>query len=60
MQQHTQNAALLVMDVEMGILSNLADTSYFLKKAAKAIEAARSVAIPVIYVIVGFRQGADT
>ncbi len=52
-----QHTALLIMDVQVTILERLRDTS-FTKNVAGAIEIARSKNIPVIYVIVGFRQGA--
>jgi nicotinamidase-related amidase len=54
MEQHT---ALLVMDMQMGILPNLPDNAAFISNVAKAIANARSKNIPVIYVRVGFRQG---
>lgn len=57
MGQHTQNTALLVMDMQAGILGRLPDTAKFVGNVATAVAAARSNGIPVIYVIVGFRQG---
>ncbi|GAA3945448.1 isochorismatase family protein [Chitinophaga oryziterrae] len=53
-----QNTALLVMDMQTAILSNLSDSSIVKSNVAKAIANARSKKIPVIYVIVGFRSGA--
>ena len=50
--------ALLVMDMQAGIVSRLPDASAVLSNVGKAIAAARSKKIPVIYVVVGFRQGA--
>jgi nicotinamidase-related amidase len=61
MEQNTQNTALLLMDLQAGILAMLpegADARGLLSNAAKAIATARSNGIPVIYVVVGFRQGA--
>jgi nicotinamidase-related amidase len=58
MQQNTQNTALLVMDMQVGILSMLPDANAILNKVSAAIISARSKKILVIYVVVGFRQGA--
>src|SRR6185437_5558715 len=58
MEQNTQNTALLVMDMQAGILSNFPDASGLIKNVAKAIATARNKKIPVIYVTVGFRKGA--
>jgi nicotinamidase-related amidase len=49
--------ALLVMDVQTGIVSRFVQTGDFLKTMNTAITAARAAAIPVIYVVVGFRPG---
>ena|SRR5579872_5674202 len=53
-----QNTALLVMDMQMGILSNFPTAASLVSNVAKAIAHARDKNIPVIYVTVGFRQGA--
>jgi nicotinamidase-related amidase len=53
-----QNTALLVMDMQLGILPRLPSAEALLEKLSKAIVAAREKQIPVIYVVVGFRQGA--
>src|SRR5579864_997852 len=58
MEPNTQDTALLVMDMQAGILSMLPDAPAFIGNVAKAIANARDKKIPVIYVIVGFRQGA--
>jgi nicotinamidase-related amidase len=50
--------ALLVMDMQAGIVSRLPDATTVLSNVGKAIAAARSKKIPVIYVVVGFRPGA--
>lgn len=49
--------ALLVMDVQEGIVSRFAPTGDLLKQIGTAITAARAASIPVIYVQVAFRQG---
>ena len=56
--EQTQNTALLVMDMQLGILGMLPGAEALLEKVGKAIAAAREKKIPVIYVVVGFRQGA--
>ena len=58
MEQNTQNTATVVMDMQVVILSMFPDATRLISKVAKAIANARGKKIPVIYVIVGFRQGA--
>ncbi|MBS1687618.1 MAG: cysteine hydrolase [Bacteroidetes bacterium] len=59
MEQKTQNTALLVMDMQVGIIASFAQGSQELISAnKKAIEYARVQNMPVIFVTVGFRQGA--
>ena len=57
MEQNKNNSALLVMDMQAGILSNLPTASAVTEKVAKAIAFARSNNILAIYSVVGFRQG---
>lgn len=57
MEQQSKTA-LLVMDVQAGIVAMLPDAAAILNNVAKAIAKARDQKIPVIYVVVGFRQGA--
>jgi nicotinamidase-related amidase len=57
MEQNTSNTALLVMDVQAGIVGMLPDSQSILAPTAKAIAHARAKKIPVIYVVVGFRPG---
>jgi nicotinamidase-related amidase len=56
--EQSNNTALLIMDIQAGIVGRLADPKPLLGNAAKAIAHARSKNIPVIYVVVSFRQGA--
>ncbi|CAD0224223.1 cysteine hydrolase family protein [Chryseobacterium sp. JV274] len=49
--------ALLAMDMQSSILSNLPDTQELISNVNKVIKAARNRQIPVIYITVGFRQG---
>ena len=58
MEQKKQNTALLVMDMQAGILRNFPDTTALISNIAKAIANARQMKIPIIYVTVGFREGA--
>jgi len=57
MEQNTQNTALLVMDMQAGIVAMLPDSAAIIGNVNKAITAARNNNIPVIYVVVGFRSG---
>ena len=50
--------ALLVMDMQAGIVEMLPNATDVLPKVAQAIASARENKILVIYVTVGFRQGA--
>ncbi|MEX8547962.1 MAG: isochorismatase family cysteine hydrolase [Mucilaginibacter sp.] len=58
MENRTDNTALLVMDMQDGILSQLPQASEVTGSVAKAVANARSKNIRVIYVVVGFRPGA--
>jgi len=59
MEKNTQNTALVVLDIQVGIVAMLpGDSSALLGNTAKAINSARENNIPVIYVVVGFRAGA--
>lgn len=58
MEQLTKNTALLVMDMQIAIISRLPDAAGIIGNVAKAIANAREKKMPVIYVVVGFRQGA--
>jgi nicotinamidase-related amidase len=52
------DTALLVMDVQPGIIDRVADAPSFLKRTTAAIDAAHARGFPVIHVVVGFRPGA--
>ncbi|HTW05668.1 MAG TPA: isochorismatase family cysteine hydrolase [Streptosporangiaceae bacterium] len=49
--------ALLVMDVQQGIVERFAEDAEYLSRLSRAIGTARGAGIPVIYVVVGFRSG---
>ncbi len=51
------STALLVMDVQQGIVSRFGDDADYLPRLSAAISAARAAGIGVIYVVVGFRPG---
>jgi nicotinamidase-related amidase len=57
MEQSKTNTALLVMDMQLGILRNLTDATALITNVKKTITHAREKNIPVIYVVVGFRPG---
>jgi nicotinamidase-related amidase len=52
-----ENSALVVMDVQPGILGRISDGDAYLGRVRAAVEAARRVAIPLRFVVVGFRPG---
>jgi len=56
MENNTPKSALLVMDMLAGITKMLPDIDNFTGKVAKAITYARNNKIPVIYVVVTFRN----
>jgi nicotinamidase-related amidase len=49
--------ALLVMDVQQGIVDRMKNKDEYLKNIGIAVETARKNMIPVIFVVVGFRPG---
>lgn len=49
--------ALLVMDVQPGIVERLDNKDEYITKITAAVTAAYAAQIPVIYVVVGFRAG---
>ena len=51
------STALLVMDVQQGIVDRFGGDEGYLPRLAAAVEAARDAEIRVIYVILGFRTG---
>jgi nicotinamidase-related amidase len=55
--ENTKNTALLVMDIQTGILGVMPDVTELLSNTRKVISNAREKSIPVIYVVVGFRKG---
>lgn len=52
-----ENTALLVMDMQTAILGSLPSAEALINNVNQAIATARQNNLPVIYVVVGFRQG---
>ena len=52
-----ESTALLVMDVQQGIVGRYGDPTEYLARVARGIAAARKAGIRVIYVTVSFREG---
>ncbi|PZU22539.1 MAG: isochorismatase [Chryseobacterium sp.] len=58
MENQQTNTALLVMDMQMGILGNFPDEKMeVIQKAAEAIACARQKNMPVLFVRLGFQKG---
>ena len=57
MPNPADRSALLVMDVQPGILERVPDHAAYLARVTDAVSAARAHAVPVIQVVVGFRPG---
>lgn len=54
---HLPNTALLVMDMQQQLLQSLPNSKKVIDQVAIAIAAARKANIPVIYIVIGFREG---
>lgn len=57
MVQKVENTALLVMDVQPGILDRIDNKDEYLAQLKTTVDSAHQRHIPVIYVVVGFRSG---
>jgi nicotinamidase-related amidase len=57
MKNENSGTALVIMDVQAGILDRVEDEAGFLGRVRTVIDAAHSFQIPVIFVVVGFRPG---
>ncbi|WP_264535529.1 cysteine hydrolase family protein [Flavobacterium sp. N1736] len=55
----SQNTALLVMDMQLGILSTFPESPAIIENVANAIAIARSKNIPIIYARLGFKNGGS-
>jgi len=58
MSNNQNNTTLLVMDMQTAMVNLASDPATLLSRTAQAIASARRKKIPVIYVVLGFRQGA--
>ena len=54
---NNQHTALLVMDVKGAIVKMINEETPFFDSLKKAIKSARSSKMPVIYIVIGFRNG---
>jgi len=57
MSEPVGRSALLVMDVQPGIVERVHDSNGYLARVSAALSAARGSGMPVIHVVVGFRPG---
>jgi len=57
MAEAAASSALLVMDVQVGVVDRVANPEAFVASVANVVRAARGHAVPVIQVVVGFRPG---
>jgi nicotinamidase-related amidase len=57
MRDAADASALLVMDVQPGIIDRVPDPAAYVARVADVVRAARGHAVPVIHVVVGFRAG---
>ena len=57
MPNPNENSALLVMDVQHGVVDRVPDKEVYLARLRATVEAARRKAVPVRFVVVGFRPG---
>jgi nicotinamidase-related amidase len=57
MPSPSDNTALLVMDVQPAALDRISDKDAYLARVRTTVEAARRKAVPIRFVVVGFRPG---
>lgn len=57
MDRQPQHSALLVMDVQRGVVERFAGDAALLGRLSQAVEAARAMGVPVVFVRVAFRPG---
>ena len=57
MPNPNENVALLVMDVQPGVVERISDKDTYLARLRATVEAARRRSVPVRFVVVGFRPG---
>jgi nicotinamidase-related amidase len=52
-----ENIALLVMDVQSNIINQLENKDEYVQSVQKAVDHAHDLNIPIIFIVVGFREG---
>ena len=57
MPNEAKRSALLVMDIQPGVLERVPDSAAYLARVTETVRAARSHSVPVIHVVVAFRPG---
>ena len=57
MADEAERSALLVMDVQPGVIARAPDPATYLARVTEVVHAARGHAVSVIHVVVGFRAG---
>jgi nicotinamidase-related amidase len=57
MDEKVNESALLIMDVQTGVVKRLSNEEEYLSGIKSAVDEAHKHQIPVIYVVVGFRPG---
>lgn len=57
MPSQADACALLVMDVQPGIIDRVSDPADYVARVSRTVGAARAMAVPIIFVVVGFRPG---
>lgn len=57
-KNHPNRTALLVIDVQQGVVDSMGFSLDYLNRISQAIQAARSASIPIIYVRIAYREGA--
>jgi len=58
MPNNSRGTALLVMDVQPGVIDRVGDTDAYLSRARSAVDHAHERGVRVIHVVVAFRPGA--
>ena len=53
----SKQSVVLIMDYQTGIVANYANDDGLVGRAGRVLDAARSAGIPVVYVVVAFREG---
>ncbi|PYI03953.1 isochorismatase family protein [Aspergillus sclerotiicarbonarius CBS 121057] len=53
----TEKPALILLDVQNGVIDRLENTDHYLQKVASVTQAARNAQVTIIHVVTGFRAG---